>query len=60
MILEGLIDEKQLYFFPSSYNRENDFKKTNSQSIFLRTELIRNLSSNTSKKIDSHISRSNF
>jgi len=49
--LEGLIDEKQLYFFPSSYNRENDFKKTNSQSIFLRTELIRNLSSNTLKKL---------
>ncbi len=49
--LEGLVDEKQLYFFPSSYNRENDFKKTNSQSIFLRTELIRNLSSNTLKKL---------
>ena len=43
--LEGLVDEKQLYFFPSSYNRENDFKKTNSQSVFLRTELIRSLNS---------------
>ena len=43
--LEGLVDEKQLYFFPSSYNRENDFKKTNSQSVFLRTELIRSFNS---------------
>ena len=43
--LEGLVDEKQLYFFPSSYNRENDFKKTNSQNVFLRTELIRSLNS---------------
>ena len=49
--LEGLIKEKQLYFFPSSYNRENDFKKTNTQSIFLRTELIRNLSSNSDKNL---------
>ena len=49
--LEGLINENQLYFFPSSYNRENDFKKTNTQSIFLRTELIRNLSSNSSKNL---------
>ena len=23
--LEGLVDGKKLYFFPSSYNRENDF-----------------------------------
>ena len=43
--LEGLVNEKKLYFFPSSYNRENDFKKTNSQSVFLRTELIRSLNS---------------
>ena len=43
--LEGLVEEKKLYFFPSSYNRENDFKKTNSQSVFLRTELIRSLNS---------------
>ncbi|MDC0007715.1 transcription-repair coupling factor [Flavobacteriaceae bacterium] len=49
--LEGLINENQLYFFPSSYNRENDFKKTNTQSIFLRTELIRNLCSNSNKNI---------
>ncbi|MDA9330242.1 transcription-repair coupling factor [bacterium] len=49
--LEGLINENQLYFFPSSYNRENDFKKTNTQSIFLRTELIRNLSSNSYKNL---------
>ena len=49
--LEGLINENQLYFFPSSYNRENDFKKTNTQSIFLRTELIRNLSSNSNKNL---------
>ena len=49
--LEGLINENQLYFFPSSYNRENDFKKTNTQSIFLRTELIRNLSSSSNKNI---------
>ncbi len=49
--LEGLITENQLYFFPSSYNRENDFKKTNTQSIFLRTELIRNLSSNSNKNL---------
>ena len=48
---EGLINENQLYFFPSSYNRENDFKKTNTQSIFLRTELIRNLSSNSNKNL---------
>ncbi|MDB3901537.1 transcription-repair coupling factor [Flavobacteriaceae bacterium] len=49
--LEGFITENQLYFFPSSYNRENDFKKTNTQSIFLRTELIRNLSSNSNKNL---------
>ena len=49
--LEGLVDEKQLFFFPSSYNRENDFKKTNSQSVFLRTELIRNLKPSSLKNL---------
>ena len=49
--LEGLVDEKQLFYFPSSYNRENDFKKTNSQSIFLRTELIRNLKPSSLKNL---------
>ena len=49
--LEGLVDEKQLFYFPSSYNRENDFKKTNSQSVFLRTELIRNLKPSSLKNL---------
>lgn len=49
--LEELVDEKQLFYFPSSYNRENDFKKTNSQSVFLRTELIRNLKPSSFKNL---------
>ena len=49
--LEGLVGKNQLFFFPSSYNRENDFKKTNSQSIFLRTELIRNLKPSSLKNL---------
>jgi len=44
--LESLISDEQLYFYPSSYSRENNFKNTNSQNIFRRTEFIRNYNSN--------------
>jgi len=45
--LENLINNKPLYFFPSSYSRENNFENTNSQNIFRRTEFIRNYNSST-------------
>ena len=35
--IESLISNKQLYFLPSSYSRENNFKNTNSQNISVRT-----------------------
>ena len=44
--LENFFNEKKLYFYPSSYNRENNFKNTNSQNIFRRTEFIRNYQKN--------------
>jgi transcription-repair coupling factor (superfamily II helicase) len=40
--IESLISSNELYFLPSSYSRENNFKSTNSQNIFRRTEFIRN------------------
>ena len=40
--IESLISSNELYFLPSSYSRENNFKNTNSQNIFRRTEFIRN------------------
>ena len=44
--LENFFNKKKLYFYPSSYNRENNFKNTNSQNIFRRTEFIRNYQKN--------------
>ena len=44
--LESFYDKKEFYFYPSSYNRENNFKKTSSQNIFRRTEFIRNYHNN--------------
>ena len=40
--IESLISSNEFYFLPSSYSRENNFKNTNSQNIFRRTEFIRN------------------
>ena len=39
---EKLIKNKQLFYFPSSYTRDNNFKKTSTQNIFKRTEFIKN------------------
>ena len=49
--LENFIGGKYCSFFPSSYNKYKDFKKTNSQSVFKRTEVIKNLNSENNSQI---------
>ena len=48
---EKLIKNKQLFYFPSSYTRNNNFKKTSTQNIFKRTEFIKNFYSSKSLAI---------
>ena len=48
---EKLIKNKQLFYFPSSYTRDNNFKKTSTQNIFKRTEFIKNFYSSKSLAI---------
>lgn len=48
---EKLINNKQLFYFPSSYTRDNNFKKTSTQNIFKRTEFIKNFYSSKSLAI---------
>ncbi|MFL2636784.1 MAG: transcription-repair coupling factor [Flavobacteriaceae bacterium] len=48
---EKLIPNKQLFYFPSSYTRDNNFKKTSTQNIFKRTEFIKNFYSSKSLAI---------
>ena len=45
------MEKKYCSFFPSSYNRYKDFTKTNSQSVFQRTEVIKNLNSKNNSQI---------
>ena len=49
--LENFMEKKYCSFFPSSYNRYKDFTKTNSQSVFQRTEVIKNLNSKNNSQI---------
>jgi transcription-repair coupling factor (superfamily II helicase) len=49
--LENFNDRRNCFFLPSSYNRYKDFKKTNSQNIFKRTEVIKNLNSGIHSQI---------
>ena len=42
--LENFMDNKDCCFFLGSYKRNKEFKKPDSQNIFLRTEIIKNLS----------------
>ena len=48
---EKLIRNEQLFYFPSSYTRDNNFKKTSTQNIFKRTEFIKNFYSSKSLAI---------
>ena len=48
---EKLITNKELFYFPSSYTRNNNFKKTSTQNIFKRTEFIKNFYSSKSLAI---------
>ena len=48
---EKLITNNQLFYFPSSYTRDNNFKKTSTQNIFKRTEFIKNFYSSKSLAI---------
>ena len=48
---EKLITNKELFYFPSSYTRDNNFKKTSTQNIFKRTEFIKNFYSSKSLAI---------
>ena len=48
---EKLIKNNQLFYFPSSYTRDNNFKKTSTQNIFKRTEFIKNFYSSKSLAI---------
>ena len=48
---EKLIKNKQLFYFPSSYTRDNNFKKTSTQNIFKRTEFIKNFYTSKSSAI---------
>ena len=49
--LENFMDKNDCYFFPSSYKKHNTFINTDSQNIFLRTEIIKNLSLKSKPKI---------
>ena len=49
--LENFMDKNDCYFFPSSYKKSNTFINTDSQNIFLRTEIIKNLSLKSKPKI---------
>ena len=49
--LENFMEHNFCSFFPSSYNRHKDFKKTNSQNIYKRTEVIKNLNSEKNSQI---------
>ncbi|MBT5596512.1 MAG: transcription-repair coupling factor, partial [Flavobacteriaceae bacterium] len=49
--LENFMEQKHCSFYPSSYNKHKDFKKTDSQNIFKRTEVIKNLSSRGNSQI---------
>ena len=49
--LENFNVKNNCFFLPSSYNRHKDFKKTNSQNIFKRTEVIKNLNSRNHSQI---------
>ena len=49
--LENFMDNKDCCFFLGSYKRNKEFKKPDSQNIFLRTEIIKNLSLSKQSKI---------
>ena len=49
--LENFMEQKHCSFYPSSYNKHKDFKKTDSQNIFKRTEVIKNLSAGGNSQI---------
>ena len=49
--LENFMNSKECSFFSSSYKRNKEFKKTDSQNIFTRTEIIKNLSLKKESKV---------
>ena len=49
--LENFMDNKDCCFFLGSYKRNKEFKKPDSQNIFLRTEIIKNISLSKKSKI---------
>ena len=49
--LENFMDSNQCSFFLSSYKRNREFNKTDSQNVFSRTEIIKDLNSNGQPKI---------
>lgn len=49
--LENFMDKNNCYFFPSSYKKNNSFINTDSQNIYLRTEILKNLSLKSKPKI---------
>ena len=49
--LENFMNKNDCYFFPSSYKKNKVFLKTDTQNIFLRTEVIKNLSIKSKPKI---------
>ena len=49
--LENFMDDSDCCFFIGSYKRNKEFNKTDSQNIFMRTEIIKNLSLNKKSKI---------
>ena len=49
--LENFMDKNNCYFFPSSYKKNNSFINTDSQNIYLRTEILKILSLKSNPKI---------
>ena len=49
--LENFMGKNDCHFFPSSYKKDNTFINTDSQNIFLRTEILKNLSVKSKPKI---------
>ena len=49
--LENFMNSNQCSFFLSSYKRNREFNKTDSQNVFSRTEIIKDLNSNGKSKI---------
>ncbi|MFL2666435.1 MAG: transcription-repair coupling factor [Flavobacteriaceae bacterium] len=49
--LENFMDKNNCYFFPSSYKKNKSFINTDSQNIYLRTEILKNLSLKSNPKI---------